>query len=114
MDVKTTFEPGQKCTPGLQAQYGDRPDCVRYRHDKARGKHHKTAEIIGEGRDWDWQPRLPQWREALARFGPHERDLQIRVRDAGERWDGQEKLRRMRPQDAASLRLTVRIVALVS
>ena len=52
MRTRLTLHPGQDGAKRMQAQYGDRLVCVRYRYDERRQKRFKTVELIVEESDW--------------------------------------------------------------
>jgi len=45
MRTRLTLRPGQDGAKQMQAQYGDRLVCVRYRYDDRRQKRFKTVEV---------------------------------------------------------------------
>ncbi len=52
MRTRLKLKPGQRGTKKLQAMYGDRLVCVRYRYDPDTGRRFKTIEIIVEEKEW--------------------------------------------------------------
>ncbi len=52
MRTRLKLKPGQRGTKKLQAMYGDRLVCVRYRYDLESGRRFKTIEIIVEEKEW--------------------------------------------------------------
>lgn len=111
MRIRLTLHPGQNGAKQLQAQYGDRLVCVRYRYDAQRRKRFKTVELIIEERDW--QPEESQ-RAAARMVGVHiaaaEVELRGRIKQAGGRWDAQRRVWEVRHDQAVALGLTKRIV----
>ncbi|WP_322512865.1 hypothetical protein [Chloroflexus sp.] len=64
MRTRLKLKPGQRGTKKLQAMYGDRLVCVRYRYDAEHGRRLKTIELIVEEKAW-----LPPDRCAQAENG---------------------------------------------
>lgn len=52
MRTRLKLKPGQRGTKKLQALYGDRLVCVRYRYDAEQGRRLKTIELIVEEKEW--------------------------------------------------------------
>ncbi|RMD79129.1 MAG: hypothetical protein D6823_05000, partial [Chloroflexi bacterium] len=52
MRTRLKLKPGQRGTKKLQALYGDRLICVRYRYDAESGRRLKTIELIVEEKVW--------------------------------------------------------------
>ncbi|MEJ5346981.1 MAG: hypothetical protein WHS83_18885 [Chloroflexus sp.] len=52
MRTRLKLKPGQRGTKKLQALYGDRLICVRYRYDIATGRRLKTIELIVDEKVW--------------------------------------------------------------
>ncbi|MGC8801922.1 MAG: hypothetical protein C0184_10215 [Chloroflexus aggregans] len=52
MRTRLKLKPGQRGTKKLQALYGDRLICVRYRYDAENGRRLKTIELIVEEKAW--------------------------------------------------------------
>lgn len=52
MRTRLKLKPGQRGTKKLQAIYGDRLVCVRYRYDTEQGRRLKTIELIVEEKEW--------------------------------------------------------------
>lgn len=48
MRTRLKLKPGQRSTKKLQAMYGDRLVCVRYRYDLETGRCFKTIELVDE------------------------------------------------------------------
>ena len=111
MRIRLTLHPGQNGAKQLQAQYGDRLVCVRYRYDEQRQKRFKTVELIVEEREW--RPNDGQWtNEQLVgvQIEVGEVELRGRIKRVGGRWDGQRRLWEMRYEQAVALGVTARIV----
>ncbi|WP_322816587.1 hypothetical protein [Chloroflexus sp.] len=52
MRTRLKLKPGQRGTKKLQALYGDRLICVRYRYDFETGRRFKTIELIVDEKAW--------------------------------------------------------------
>lgn len=52
MRTRLKLKPGQRGTKKLQAMYGDRLICVRYRYDAEHGRRLKTIELIVDEKEW--------------------------------------------------------------
>ncbi|WP_298816136.1 hypothetical protein [Chloroflexus sp.] len=63
MRTRLKLKPGQRGTKKLQALYGDRLVCVRYRYDAESGRRLKTIELIVEEKQWS--PRAQSEQNAL-------------------------------------------------
>ena len=102
--------PGQKGTKKLQAQYGDRLLCVRYRYDREQRRRYKTVELIVEEAKWT-PPSAPFAANAIVglRIEFKETDLQHRIKEAGGKWIPARKLWELRYDQAVHLGLKSRI-----
>lgn len=88
MRALRTLRPGAAGTMRQLGEYGDRLVCVRYRYDEQSKKRYTTVElIVGEA---PWQP--PGEKIVRVRVNWGERELAIRIRKAGGKWDKQHKL----------------------
>ena len=93
LKTKLTLRPGQRGTKQLQAQYGDRLLCVRYRYDTQRQKRVKTVELIIEETDWTPTPGKWAWNAIVSvRIDISERTLQRHVKAAGGKWNAVRKV----------------------
>jgi hypothetical protein len=109
--VRLHLEPGQKGTKRLLEQYGDRLVCVRYRYDAPRRKRFKTVELIVAERDWQPpRPPLAPYRPISLRIAFAEADLRRRVKQAGGRWNPDERVWQLPHDRAVALGLGSRIV----
>ena len=52
MKTRVTLRPGDKGTRKLQAQFGDKLICVRYRYDPKAGMRYKTVELIVDAKPY--------------------------------------------------------------
>ena len=73
--TRVTLKPGRPGTKTLQAEYGDRLLCVRYRYDDERALRYKTVEVIVE--ECAWSPTHPYAPTEIIdlRIRPEERNL---------------------------------------
>ncbi len=94
MKTRARLKPGQKGTKRLQAEYGDRLVCVRYRYDEALRKRFKTVEIIVDEAEWEPAPRpsFPPTALVPLKIRFDEPILQSLARSAGGKWDPVEKV----------------------
>lgn len=92
MKSRLNLKPGQKGTKHLVEKYGKALLYVRYRYDEDRGVRLKTVEIVVEEKAWN--PHLPLRDEdvvpMIVNFS--EMDLREKLKDAGGRWNPEEKL----------------------
>jgi hypothetical protein len=95
MKTQTHLKPGQKGTKQLVEKYGDALVCVRYRYDRKRGVHLKTAELIV--REWGEKP-FARYRDGdivsvIVAYA--EKEVREKLKAAGGRWAPEEKLWRV-------------------
>jgi hypothetical protein len=111
MRTRLKLNPGERGTKKLQAKYGDRLVCVRYRYDEQQQKRYKTVELIEEEVDWE-----PKRDEVAARTLVEiqvdwmEGELREQVKAAGGRWNPERKVWRMEYGKVKDLGLEKRIV----
>lgn len=65
MRTRLKLKPGQRGTKKLQALYGDRLICVRYRYDAENGRRLKTIELIVEEKAWVPRDRVDEVQSCL-------------------------------------------------
>ena len=88
LKTKLTLRPGQRGTKQLQAQYGDRLVCVRYRDDAQRPTRVNTVDLIIEETAWTPKPGKRAWNAMVGiRVERDERMLQRNVKAAGGKWN---------------------------
>lgn len=93
LKTKLTLRPGQRGTKHLQAQYGDRLLCVRYRYDSSQRKRVKTVELIIDESDWAPESGKRAWNATVGiRIEKTERALQQKVKAAGGKWNAARKV----------------------
>jgi hypothetical protein len=90
----------------LLEECGDRLVCVRYRYDKEARKRYTTVELTVH--EAEWQPSAE--RSAWVRVDWGERELAIRVKRAGGRWDKSRKLWEVPLEKVRTLGLESRVV----
>lgn len=92
MKSRKHLKPGQKGTKRLVEKYGDSLLCVRYRYDEIRGVRLKTVELVVEEKVLT--PFLCYQDEDIVKLivAFTEKNLRDRLKNAGGRWDPQEKL----------------------
>jgi hypothetical protein len=108
MKTRLKLKPGQRGTKKLVEQYGDRLLCVRYRYDEAQQKRFKTIELIVD--EVAWKPTLKPDTFVDLRVGWGEANLADKIKYAGGRWDGVNKVWVLRYDLAVKLGLQARIV----
>ncbi len=92
MKSRLNLKPGQKGTKHLVEKYGKALLYVRYRYDEYRGVRLKTVEIVVEEKAWN--PVLPLRDEDVVPMMVNfsEMNLREKLKDAGGRWNPEEKL----------------------
>jgi hypothetical protein len=105
MSIRLTRKPGQKGTRQLQLVYGDKLVCVRYRYDEAKRKRSKTVELVVEEHEW-----MPDDTLVRVRVAWGEKDLGVKVKQAGGRWLSDVKLWELPYGKAVALGLAERVV----
>ncbi|MBI3249042.1 MAG: hypothetical protein HYZ50_21270 [Deltaproteobacteria bacterium] len=85
--------PRQDGAKGLQAEYGDRLVCVRYRYDETTKRRWKTVELIVAEEPWTPPAPPPTLDQIVAvRAAALEKIVRQQVKNAGGQW-GVWKLR---------------------
>ena len=111
MRTRKTLFPGQPGTKKLVQQYGDKLVCVRYRYDAIRKERVKTVEVIVERNVWEPDgQRIPPNKRISIRVKPGEKDLGIRVKAAGGRWNRKKQVWELAYKEVVAMKLTDRIV----
>ena len=105
MSIRLTRKPGQKGTKQLQLVYGDKLVCVRYRYDEVKRRRSKTVELVVEEHEW-----MPDNTLVRVRVAWGEKDLGVKVKQAGGRWLSDVKLWELPYGKAMSLGLAERVV----
>jgi len=111
MRLRLTLPPGQNGAKQLQAQYGERLVCVRYRYDEHQQKRFKTVELIVEEREWrpNGEPGMNE-RLVGVQIAVREVKLRGRIKQAGGRWDAQRRVWELRYEQVVALGVTERMV----
>jgi len=109
MRVRSILRPGQKGTKQLSQRYGDTLLFVRYRYDVQRRKRFKTVELIVSEADWTPPPPTPETIVGV-RVAREEAVLQGAIKKNGGRWDGRNRVWRLRYDQATRLNVVDRIV----
>lgn len=111
MRTRKTLFPGQPGTKKLVQQYGDKLVCVRYRYDAIRKERVKTVEVIVERNVWEPDgQRIPPNKRISIRVKLGEKDLGIRVKAAGGRWNRKKQVWELAYKEVVAMKLTDRIV----
>ncbi len=125
MRTVKTLKPGQKGTKELLTRFGPSLLKVRYRYDEDRREHLKTVELVVQQRSREREAECPgsqspsartgvvaarPSRRVALRIGWRERDLQRRVKSAGDRWDPSRQVWILRRDAAERLDLLARVV----
>jgi hypothetical protein len=105
MSIQLTRKSGQKGTKRLQLVYGETLVCVRYRYDAVRRRRSKTVELVVEEREW-----MPNDTPVRVRVAWGEKELGVKVKQAGGRWLSEAKLWELSYGKAVLLGLRERIV----
>jgi hypothetical protein len=106
-----TLRAGQKGTKRLIAEHGDRLVCVRYRYDAQKKKRYKTIELIVEEIDWRPAPKRPRGDTiATLKVNWGEAEIAKRVKQAGGKWNAQNRVWELRYDQVVKLGLEKRIV----
>ena len=109
--IRLTLQPGQDGAKGLQAEYGDRLVCVRYRYDAQKQKRYKTVELVVAEEQWEPPAPRPAPEQIVAvRVSAPEATLRQQVKNAGGQWDGQRRVWKLRYDRVVALGLNKRIV----
>jgi len=111
MRTRLTLHPGQDGAKQLQARYGERLVCVRYRYAEATKERWKTVELIIEKSVWE--PPRPKWQEetlVALQVAAQEREVRQKVKTAGGKWNPQAVVWELPYGQVVALGLTERIV----
>lgn len=111
MRTRKLLRPGEPGTKKVVQVYGESLVCVRYRYDPKLKRKIKTVELVIE--DLPWEPamaRIPANKIMSIRVDLTEVSLRRRVKSAGGKWNGTEKVWKLSYQQVKQLGLTNRIV----
>lgn len=117
MDVVKTLKPGKPGTKRLVERYGDQLIAVRYRLDRKTNTSYTTIELIVEQKYalFKQQPASPSPTASAPisvalRIHRHETELQSLVKSAGGKWDRDNLVWLISPDEAQRLGLRERII----
>ncbi len=79
--------------------------CVRYRYDEVQRKRYKTVELVVEEHEW-----MPEDTLVCIRVAWGEKDLGVKVKQAGGKWLPEKKLWELPYGKVVALELVERIV----
>jgi hypothetical protein len=92
MKSRLNLKPGQKGTKKLVQKYGDSLIYVRYRYDESRGIRQTTVELVEEEAPWRRRERRHDSDLVAVTVGFAEKELRARLKDAGGKWDPEQKV----------------------
>ncbi|WP_146180713.1 hypothetical protein [Pseudomonas sp. HMWF032] len=114
MDVVKSLKPGKNGTKRFVERYGDDLIAVRYRHDAEKQISYTTVELIVERKHKPPKTRTqtPKQPTALVfvRVNFHEKVMQLAVKQAGGKWQPEEKAWLLSYKAAVELGLQERII----
>jgi hypothetical protein len=110
MKSRLNLKPGQRGTKRLVERYGEALLYVRYRYDAERGVRLKTVEIIVEEKPWRPRSRFREEDLVEVVVGYSEQDLRAKLKTAGGRWNGEDKVWLVRYGSIRGTELECRIV----
>ncbi len=110
MQARRTLVPGQKGTKKFLDCYGEKLICVRYNYDKQQRKRVTTVEIIVEESTWT-PPAAPIPDPILVglRVGLNEVPVQRQIKQAGGKWNREQRVWEILSDQAIALGLKDRI-----
>lgn len=114
MDVVKSLKPGKNGTKRFVELYGDDLVAVRYRHDAERHISYTTVELIVERKSKPPKTRAQRFEQQAAivavRINFHEKDLQLAVKQAGGKWQPENKVWLLAYEAVVQLGLQERII----
>jgi hypothetical protein len=114
MDVVKSLKPGKNGTKRYVERYGDDLIAVRYRHDAEKQISYTTVELIVERKHKPPKTRAHKPEQATAlvfvRISFHEKDIQSAVKQAGGKWQPEQKAWLLSYKAAVQLGLQERII----
>jgi hypothetical protein len=114
MEVVRTIRPGDKGSHHFVKIYGERLVAVRYR--KSASHRFTTVELIVERRvakkTYDEINAIETRKRVPLRIGYAERELHIKIKEAGGSWNPKNKVWELSYQNAVALGLKDRIISL--
>lgn len=111
MKIKRTILPDQPGAKAWKKIYGDNLICVRYRYDERMNKKLTTVEITVDKKDWEKRrDKIPYNKIIPIIVTYDEIEISNLVRQAGGRWNNDEKVWELPYGAVISLGLEERIV----
>ncbi len=111
MKIKRTILPEQPGAKRWRRKYGKNLICVRYRYDKKQNKKLTTVEIIVEEKEWEKRTNKIPFNKIIPIIVMYnEIDISNLVKNAGGRWNIEEKVWELPYGEILSLGLEDRIV----
>ena len=111
MRSKRKLKPGDPGTQKFLQRYGEDLVCVSYRYDAITERRFTTVELIVEAGPWQKnQYRIPHNKIVCIRVDYTETQLRKLVRNAGGKWNAQERVWELQYGEVKQLGLTKRIV----
>jgi len=104
------LKPGNPGTLRWKEQFGDKLLCVRYRLDESGEKRYTTVEILVDVRATKKKSPAESDRMVFLRAGVGEKDIQKLIKDAGGKWNSQERFWMLPYNKVKALNLLPRIV----
>jgi len=102
---------GKPGTKKMVEKYGDDLVCVRYRYDSVKRVKYKTVEIIVEKRLWDTKAlEIKRDRIVGVKVGIDEIEIRKKVKDAGGKWNHEQRVWELNYNSVKALKITDRIV----
>lgn len=111
MRIKRKLKPGEPGTQKFVQRYGDDLVCVRYRYDAATGRRLTTVELTVDAGPWQKsRHRIPHNKIVGIRVHYAETQLRRLVKNAGGRWNSEERVWELPYGEVKQLGLTERMV----
>lgn len=111
MRIKRKLKPGDPGTQKFLQRYGDDLVCVRYRYDATSRTRVTTVELVVEAGPWKQSRHLIPYNKTVGiRVDYAETQLRKLVKNAGGKWNAQERVWQLPYGEVKQLGLTKRIV----
>ena len=118
METRLKLIPGQRGTKKLVQVYGDQLICVRYRYDEARKRRYKTVELIVDEIPWIAKKKsskqagsYKEERIVAVQVDYAEKHIRTIVKNAGGKWNSEDKVWSLSYRKAVEIGLEKRIVS---
>lgn len=111
MRIKRTIVRGQPGAKKWENKYGDKLICVRYRYDERENKKLTTVELVVEEKEWKKVNDKTAYNKNVkiqVMYGEY--DIISLVRNAGGKWNRNEKVWELSYRNVLSLGLEDRMV----